>query len=334
MKIAASAEITEHEGATRFAFAPDGARFVVGDSTGNIAVRSSADGAPLVSAHVPPVGQYVKRASLTAIAWSPDGALIATIENATIVRLRRSDDLSIVSELDGRFGALDALAFGDGGAFLAVANRDLRIRKVPSLEEIRTMPIARKDLDTFDVHAVACAPSGSVVVTCDSGGYSEDENDVRTDSDAPAVGLFDISTGTVRWLAGTAREEDVCFDRWRDRIYTVSYELGTAVWSTAGALVRRWRPYESRRSGDYVPFARLLAVSEPHLATMPDRNARTHATIDLWSAYSFAHLASIDLPKDEEAHSLASSPDGTLLVTPMRKRGTVRDHGIRLCRVT
>lgn len=333
MKISCALEILEHEGATRFAFAPDGSRFVVGDSTGRIVVRSSS-GTALVSAQVPPVGTYKKRATVHALAWSPDGAYIATIDNATTIRLRRSEDLSIVGELDG-FGALDDLAFGGGGSFLAIASRELRIRAVPSLEEIRTMPIARKTLDNFDVYAVACAPSGPLVVTCDTGGYSEDENDVKTDSDAPATALFDADAdaGTVRWFEKTGREEDVLFDRWRDRILTVSHENGTTIWSPNGTRVRSWWPYATRRNGDYVPYASCLAVAEPFLVTMPDRHVRTKLTVDLSDPTSFALLASADFVVDEEARSLAVSPDGTRIVTSMREPGTVRDHGIRLWRV-
>ena len=332
MKISAAFEILEHEGATRLAFSPDGTRFVVGDSTGRIVVRSSSDGAALVTAQVPPVGTYKKRAMVHALAWSPDGGYIATIDNVTTIRLRRSDDLSVVSELGG-FGALDDLAFGGGGSFLAVASRELRIVAVPALAEIRTMPIARKTLDNFDVYGVACPPRGSLVVTCDSGGYSEDENDTKTDSDVPATGLFDADTGTVRWLDKTGREEDVLFDRWRDRILTVSYQNGTTIWSPDGTRDRSWWPYASRRNGDYVPYASRLAVAEPFLVTMPDRHVRTKLTVDLWEPTSFELLASADFIVDEEARSLAVSPDGTRIVTSMREPGTVSDHGIRIWRV-
>ena len=336
MRVTAEKAILEHEGATRFAFAPDGKRFVVGDSTGRIVIRSADDGAALVTAQVPLVGAYEKRAHVHSIAWSPDGAYIATIDNATTVRLRRSEDLSVVSELDG-FGALDHLAFGGpsggGASFLAVANRELRIRAVPSLDEIRTMPIARKKLDTFDVYAIACAPRRPLVVTCDIGGYSEDERDTRIDSDAPRTGIFDIDNGTVRWLEKTEREEAVHFDRFRDRILTVSYANGTTIWSPDGTRLRYWWPYVSRKSGDYVPYAAHLAVAEPFLVTIPDRHARAKLTVDLWDPTSFASLASADFPKDEEVHAVAVSPDGSRIVTSMREPGTVRDHGIRLWRV-
>lgn len=321
MRFDGSVEIREHEGGACVAFAPDGSRFVVGDQMGKIVVRTR-DGEALHSTQLPIPRQYAKHGLVSSIAWSPDGAYIASIDDAVTIRLRRADDLSVVTELGG-FGALDGFVFGGGGRFLAVANRTLRILRVPTLEVIRTMPIARKDLDTFDVSGITCAPHGTVVATCDTGGYSEDENDVKTDVDEPQTALFDTETGHVRWLAKAGRELSIRYDRWRDCLYTVSYENGTTVWSPDGQLVRRWRPYGPS-------FGAHLAVAEPFLATMPAWAARVKPTIDLWDPSTFALIARADLPPNEETGGLSPSPDGTRMVTSMRVPGTVRAHGLRL----
>lgn len=335
MRLDGSIELREHEGATRIAFSLDGSRFAVGDSSGRIVVRSAEDGRVLASAQAPRIGEWLKKPSITGIAWSHDGRWIATADNCVALRLRRADDLEIVSELEG-LGAFDVITFGNGGgrAFIALAGRELHIRSLPDLSEIRTMPIERRRLDTFDVAAIACVPNRSLVVTVDSGGYSEDENDRRTDTDSPEIRLFDVETGEVSTFEPSDRETDVHWDPWRKRLYTVSYKNGTSVWSLDGKLLRRWLPYESRASGGYVPFGKHLAVTEDFLVTMPDRSARTKQTIDLWDPYSFSPISSTPYPPDEAGRLLGANHDGTLIVTPMRAGGSAFDHGIRLWRVS
>jgi WD40 repeat protein len=101
LDLALDLEIREHEGTTRVAFSPDGARFVAGDTKGKLVVRS-AGGTVLTAAEAPPLSEYSKHGCVTAVAWSPDGAYIATLDNAVIVRLRRADDLTVVGELKRR----------------------------------------------------------------------------------------------------------------------------------------------------------------------------------------------------------------------------------------
>lgn len=313
------------------AFSPDGQRFVAVDGAGAIVVRSR-DGESLLSVEAPPSGQWMKPSVLSA-RWSPDGNLIATLENY-VLRLRSANDLSIVAE--AKDVPNGSIAFVDGGKLVVIADREISLREVPSLEERAKHMLERRPLPDFWVRAIASDPSSSSFVTCDDGGRASDEDDRTTDRDPPQATFFDFHAGAIRQIAIGDEHvlgDDVQFDRFRRRVYTVSYKEGVSTWSIDGGLVGRWKPYASRADRGYIPHAEHLAVSEPWLVTMPSMSAATRRTIDLWEPTSFAHLASAPLPEGNQPYFIAASPDGSRLVTPTEYAGHRGEHGLRIWRV-
>lgn len=312
----------------RVAFSPDGQRFAVGDGAGKLVVRSRT-GEALASAQSPPPGPHL-RPFVSSVAWSLDGRTIATMENH-ILRLRNADDLALVAEaLDTPIGRI---AFTGGGA-ITLADRALSIRSVPTLDEIATVPLDRSGLADFDVSASTADPSSGLVVTCDPGGRESDEDDRTTARGSPQITFFDTSSAALGIAVDVGvLTDDVQLDPWRRCIYSISFEHGTSVWTPEAALVRRWRPYVARAVSGRIPFAEHLAISERYVATMPSMDAATARTIDLWEPTTRAHLASADLPEGERPYWLASSPDGSLIVTPTRVRGHCGEHGLRLWHV-
>lgn len=132
------------------------------------------------------------------------------------------------------------------------------------------------------------------------------------------------------------------FDRWRNRLVTVSYTSGTSFFGRDLERVQRWKPYAARAEAadeggpprrPYIPHAKAFSACEAYLATMPDMDALTSRTIDLWDPTTLEHLATTPLPEGERPRWIALSPDGRMMITPTKDAGHRGPHPFRVWKV-
>ncbi|HEU4451658.1 MAG TPA: hypothetical protein VFR81_01320 [Longimicrobium sp.] len=291
------------------AFSPDGARLVSGDHEGWLIVRER-DGSRFETAarvRVPPAGPY-SHPQVRSVAWpAAPGELIAAHEYGSI-RVRRADDLAEVHALP--YVGTGEIAAGGGGRWLAaLSDASVNVVGFPELDQRGYHALYRGDFEHFRVHELAADPAGPLLAVSDDGGHDETAMAMVLRSGEPQVTLLDAERGAI--VGAIARGEHVsqlAWDRWRSRWIAATFGREVGAWSAAGEPASRFRPYE----GTHV---RALAVAERWMATTAS-HAYNHATLDLWEPDTFAHLASVSLPRAVPAEWIVASPDGRLLLTP------------------
>lgn len=274
----------------RPAFSPDGERFVAGDLQGGLIVHARAGGI---------LAQTQAPSRIHAVAWSPDGSRIAAAEDGG-VRLRRPADLSVEADLKspGKRG----IAFGGGGRRLAVlGDASVRLTGVPGAENLGLHLLGpRGDYEYFHARTLATDPDGDLIAAGDDGGRNETAMGAVLGSGVPQVTLLPstlaIETGAI------ARQIE--FDRRRGVLWVSTYG-DVAVWSTAGTLVRRFKPYPRT-------YVLTMAMAEPWIATVP--NVPPYS-LDFWHPETLAPLASVAVPNYCPGW-LTASPDGRTLLLP------------------
>ena len=289
------------------AFSPDGARLVSGDRAGWLVVRERRDGGSFQTVariRVPAAGPY-SRAQVRSVAW-PSADLVAAHEYGAI-RVRRADDLAEVRALPNV--GTGEIATGGGGAWLAaLSEAAVYVIGFPGLEKRGYHSLSRGDYEYFRTDTLAADPSGAWIAVGDDGGCDETAMGMRLRSGEQQVTLIDAERGEIAGAieAGTPVRQ-LAWDPWRGHAVAATYgDVG--IWSAAGELVRRFRPYETTH-------ATTLAVSARWMATAA-RHAYNHATLDLWDALTFEHLDSVPMERAVPPAWIVASPDGRTLLTP------------------
>jgi WD40 repeat protein len=299
----------------RASFAPDGERFVAGDLSGGLMVRTRG-GEITAKLRVPPAGQYSKP-QVRAVAWSPDGSRIAVNEYGG-VRLRRPADL--LEEAEAKSIGTGPLAFGGGGRWLAVlAQSSVYVRGIPAFDALGLHVLSRGTFEYFTADTLAADPHGSLIAAGDDGGCDETAMGARTAQGEPQVTLIDAERGIP--IGAIERGHPVfglAFDPWRGRLLCVLHR-DVGAWSRTGEAIARFAPYPNA-------YARGLAVSERWIATAPDTGDR--ARIDFFDPETYERLATVDLPGPISPSWIAASPDGRTFVTPEIPKN--RDFAVRI----
>ncbi|MFL5381400.1 MAG: hypothetical protein ACJ8GN_02615 [Longimicrobiaceae bacterium] len=289
------------------AFSPDGARLFSGDRAGWLIVRERRDGASfqvVARLQVPPAGAY-STAQVRAVAW-PSADLVATHEHGAI-RVRRADDLAEVHALP--HVGTGTIATGGGGAWLAaLGEAAVYVLGFPGLERRGHHWLARGGYEYFKTDTLAADPSGPRLAVGDDGGCDETAMGMRLRSGERRVTLIDAERGEIAGAIEAGNPvRQLVWDPWRGHVVAVTYgDVG--IWSAAGELVRRFRPYETTHAVALALSARWMATAASH--------AYNRATLDLWDPLTFERLDSVPLERGVPPAWIVASPDGGTLLTP------------------
>lgn len=300
----------------RAVFSPDGQRFVLTDH--EHLVIHDRDGAPLTRAAL--VSSNGLKPHVYGLAWSPDGAYIATAEGDA-TRLRSATDLSVVTETTTvRMGPVAFCARGERLAIGSVDN-SLHVVTVPSLADLGSLELAWGSYDSFDIDHVVADPDGTFVAASDYGGWSEDEWGHTSDRGIPKVTILDADTPTksTHDLTQTKPITALELDRWRRRLLVGNYGR-VVVRALDTQIVAEWTAYPGATTDTTI---RAIAVCERYVATLPDiEYDRVPLAIDLWDPTSYTRIASVPFLAGTPRMTLlglrpwfvAPSPDGSRLV--------------------
>ena len=115
------------------AFSPDGKSVAAAGYDGHLRIWDSASGKMQldVTAQPPPAAEHAGRLPPTivsALAFSPDGKLIAVGGADGVIHLFQTADGKFVRSMPGHTSAVAGLAFHPGGALLASASKDRTVR--------------------------------------------------------------------------------------------------------------------------------------------------------------------------------------------------------------
>jgi len=104
---------------TAVAYAPDGATVASGGYDGTIKLWRVADGMLLrtLTGHQAPPSFYGKPAAIRSLAFSPDGATLASAGNESTVKVWRVTDGSVIQTLSAAFAGTAGCLNGCGVAF-------------------------------------------------------------------------------------------------------------------------------------------------------------------------------------------------------------------------
>ena len=187
--------------------------------------------------------------SVFAVAFSPDGMLIATSSGDQTARLWDTATGLIVRTLTGHTRAVNGVAFSPDGTLLATSGS---IDKTARLWDIATGQAVRTLIGhTQAVNGVAFSPDGALLAT--SGSIDQ------------TARLWDTATGrTVRTVTGhTSRVAGVAFSPDGTLLATSSGDQTARLWDTAtGQLIRTFTGHTQAVNGvAFTPDGTLLATS-------------------------------------------------------------------------
>lgn len=141
---------------SNLAFTPDG-RSLIGQGGGGLKLWDVATGQEVA---LP--ARLVKEGGSAALAFSPDGQLLATASSDKIIRLWQTQGWDYLRALSGHTGDINALAFSPDGRRLASGAADLTVR----LWDVGTgQPLSVLTGHTDRVKAVAFSPDGSLLAS-------------------------------------------------------------------------------------------------------------------------------------------------------------------------
>ena len=258
------------------------------------------------------------------VAWSPDGACIAT-SGYNEVRLWRSSDLADVAHEKGVSGQM---AFCGGGKWLAILHaRKVCVRSVPSLENVGVFEIDDGGYNNCDVDCLVADPAGSIIAVFDRGGYEDDDTNHISSSATPKMRLIAAERMSVESerTFHNRNPYQLEFDPWRHRILMLNSER-ISIWSLSGEPLGEFKPWAALRER-FGEGGKAIAVSKDYVVSIVNVGWPRQA-IEFLDPLTFARLASTDLAPRVQFEWIAASPDGATLVTP--EPGAERTFGLQV----
>lgn len=229
------------------------------------------------------------------VAFSPDGALVATASHDKTARLWSAADGTLIHILTGHAGPVVRIAFSPDGALIATASFDGTARLWSAADGTHTRTLAGHDGFVWDT---AFSPDGRLVAT-----VSQD----RT------TRLWTRSDGTHRLtFSGPGRIAGVAFSPDGALLATANDDQRAQMWNLPeGTPARTFSP----NAGPV--WAVAFSPDSTLLATAND-----NATVQLWDIANGAAVHTLT-GHTGAVVALAFSPDGTLLATASHD-GTAR----------
>jgi WD40 repeat protein len=293
------------------AFSPDGKTLACPRDDNTLALLEAATGKVLrkLDGHrraddLPPVNSQV-----TAVAYSPDGRLLASSSWDRTVKLWDPATGQERATLLGHTHSVGAVAFAPDGRKLASAGWDhtLRLWEVPSGRLLLTLDFPGREPD-MTLNSLAFNPDGTVLAAGNADGrirfWDPATGQERTTVEAHGPSL-DTDNSGVRSLA---------FSPDGSRLASGATDRTLKVWETAGwRLLRQFRGHEGAVGA--VAFAaggrQLISVARD-------------STIKFWDATSDPEVSRLPDP-GESAEYVLLSPDGAMALAQAGRRVTLWD---------
>ena len=231
--------------------------------------------------------------SVYAVAYSPDGKLLATGGADDTVRLWEATNGRPVATLTGHTSTVYAVAFSPDGKLLATGGADDTVRL---WEATNGRPVATLTGHTSTVYAVAFSPDGKLLAT----GGADDTVRLWEATNGRPVATLTGGTGTV---------------------YAVAFSPDSKTFATGSndGKVRLWKVNDHRVFATLTGHTgRVYAVAfSPDGTTLATGGA--DKTVKLWKAADGDPVATLE-GHTSTVYTVAFSPDGTTLATGSNDR--------------
>jgi WD40 repeat protein len=307
------------------------------------ATPPTAKAAAVPEVELPSPRKLAHTGTVNAVAYSPDGTLVATASNDTLIKLWTAADSRLKAALDGHRGGVSALVFARDGSFLASAsqNGEVRTWSMPAGQalatyETRSGPVLSLALAP-DGRLLAAGtrsgeirlfatPSGSALATIKAHG-NENVTELAISPDGktlascaesgsqPVIKLWSLPDGALKGtLSGhKGRISALEFTPDGSLLVSGSFDDSARTWTVADGKPARTL---SGHNGDV--NALVVLPDGRMVATASDDN-----TVKLWSLPDGALAKTLD-GHHQSVVALAVSADGRLLVS------SSQDNTIRL----